>query len=182
MIILTLSRYFLNPAKRDNYHHHNIEEQANTIKKNILKNVEKELPPAVALDWTAPTGRTFSWKLARSGGVFRSVSVGNIRYRYRGALTLKKSKESQNNNKIITIKHWNLNKTTKWKEYVCGVGRSAEWKEWKDLSVGTGIEPQRNPTGLGVAISKVPTQRSSPEFSEFDDEEDDFAIGTYRKQ
>jgi hypothetical protein len=66
--------------------------------------------------------------------------------------------------------------------YVCGVGRRAEWKEWKDLSVGTGIEPQRKPTGLGVAISNVPTQRRSPELSEFDDDDDDFAIGTYLKQ
>ena len=36
-------------------------------------------------------------------------------------------------------------------------GRRAELKAWKDLSVGTGIEPQRKPTGLGVTISKVPT-------------------------
>lgn len=44
--------------------------------------------------------------------------------------------------------------------------------------MGTGIEPQRNPTGLGVAISNVPTQRRSPEVSELeDDDDDDFAIG-----
>lgn len=49
--------------------------------------------------------------------------------------------------------------------------------------MGTGIEPHRKPTGFGVAISNVPTQRSSPpEFSEFDDDDDDFAIGTYSDQ
>lgn len=52
--------YTTNSKERDNYHHHNIEEQANT-KKNILKsrtfiykinnwNVEKELSSTVALD------------------------------------------------------------------------------------------------------------------------------------
>jgi len=63
--------------------------------------------------------------------------------------------------------------------YVWGIGRSAEWKAWwKDLSVGTGIEPQRNPTGLGVAISNVPTHTSSLQFSELEDDDDDdnFAI------
>ena len=54
--------------------------------------------------------------------------------------------------------------------------------------MGTGIEPQRNPTGFGVAISNVPTHRSSREFSEFDDDDDDdddddnFAMGTTRYQ
>jgi len=40
--------------------------------------------------------------------------------------------------------------------------------------VGTGIEPQRKPTGLGVAISNVPTHTSSLEleFSEFEDDEE----------
>lgn len=38
--------------------------------------------------------------------------------------------------------------------------------------MGTGIEPQRNPTGLGVAISSVPTHTSSLEFSEFDEDDD----------
>ena len=36
-----------------------------------------------------------------------------------------------------------------------------ELKEWKALSVGTGIEPQRNPTGFGLAISNFPTHWSS---------------------
>ena len=55
-------------------------------------------------------------------------------------------------------------------------GRRAELKAWKDLSVGTGIEPQRKPTGLGVTISKVPTHWSSRELSELDDD-DSFAMG-----
>lgn len=67
-----------------------------------------------------------------------------------------------------------VDKREREREYVCGVGRRGEWKAWKDLSVGTGIEPQRNPTGLGVAISNVPTQRSSREFS---DGEDNLAMG-----
>ena len=82
---------------------------------------------------------------------------------------------------IIIISYWEDDG-----EYVWGVGRRAEWKAWKELSVGTGIEPQRNPTGFGVAISNVPTHRSSREFSEFDDDDDDdddnFAMGTTRSQ
>lgn len=32
----------------------------------------------------------------------------------------------------------------------------AESKEWKALSVGTGMEPQRKPTGFGLSISNLP--------------------------
>ncbi|KAG6648629.1 hypothetical protein CIPAW_07G160000 [Carya illinoinensis] len=36
--------------------------------------------------------------------------------------------------------------------------REEELKEWKELSVGTGVEPQRKPTGLGLTTSSLPTQ------------------------
>lgn len=41
--------------------------------------------------------------------------------------------------------------------YVWQEGTRAELKAWKDLSVGTGIEPHRKPTGLGLTISSLPT-------------------------
>lgn len=42
----------------------------------------------------------------------------------------------------------------------------AELTAWKALSVGTGIEPQRNPTGLGLTISNLPTHCGSREPSQ----------------
>lgn len=42
----------------------------------------------------------------------------------------------------------------------------AELTAWKALSVGTGIEPQRKPTGLGLTTSNLPTHCSSREPSE----------------
>lgn len=48
--------------------------------------------------------------------------------------------------------------------YVSEEGTRAELKELKDLSVGTWIEPQRNPSGLGLAISNFPTHCISREF------------------
>lgn len=53
----------------------------------------------------------------------------------------------------------------------------AESKEWKALSVGTGIEPHRKPTGFGLSISNFPTHRSSRDPSDL--EPTDFSITAF---
>ena len=102
------------------------------------------------------------FEFVRIGGEFRSVSVGSIRYR--GALTLcvyifESIQKSKINNSKFKIKR----EREREREYVWwSEGTSAEeLKAWKELSVGTGIEPQRKPTGFelefGRTTSSFPT-------------------------
>lgn len=65
------------------------------------------------------------------------------------------------------------------KNYFWVEGTRAELKAWKAVSVGTGIEPQRKPTGFGRTISNLPTHWSSRPPSELGD---DFSIDNFSGQ